>query len=121
MAHFARIDSEGKVDDLIVVANDVILDENGEESEAVGQAFITSLGFEGTWLQCSYNGSFRGMYPGVGYIYEQERDVFLPPQPYPSWVIDDETSQWVAPVAYPTDGVLYFWDEKTLSWQPAKA
>ena len=80
MAHFARIDSEGKVQEVIVIANAAITDENGDESEAVGQAFIASLGFEGTWLQCSYNASFRGMYPGVTYTYDSVADVFVAPE-----------------------------------------
>lgn len=79
MAHFARIDSENKVQEIIVVNNDVLTDENGQESEALGQAFIASLGMEGTWLQCSYNGSMRGRFPGFGFIYDAELDEFIAP------------------------------------------
>ena len=80
MAHFARINSDNKVQEIIVIHNDVLTDENGDESEAVGQAFISSLGIDGTWLQCSYNGSFRGVYPGPGYSYDPVADVFSAPE-----------------------------------------
>ena len=79
MAHFARIDSENKVQEVIVVNNDVLLDGEGVEQEALGQAFIASLGMEGTWLQCSYNGSMRGVFPGFGFTYDAELDVFVAP------------------------------------------
>jgi hypothetical protein len=79
MAHFARIDSDNKVQEIIVVNNDVITDENGEEQEALGQAFISSLGMDGTWLQCSYNGNFRGRYPGYDFTYDSELDEFVAP------------------------------------------
>lgn len=78
MAHFARI-SENTVREIIVVDNEIITDENGDEQEALGQAFIASLGLEGTWLQCSYSGSFRGGYPGVGSTYDAELDKFVAP------------------------------------------
>jgi len=78
MAHFARI-RENTVREIIVVDNEIITDENGDEQEALGQAFIASLGLEGTWLQCSYSGSFRGGYPGVGSTYDAELDEFVAP------------------------------------------
>jgi len=79
MAHFARIDSDNTVHEVIVVNNDVLTDENGDEQEALGQAFIASLGMEGTWLQCSYNGSFRGVFPGFGFTYDAVADQFAAP------------------------------------------
>jgi hypothetical protein len=79
MAHFARVDSENTVQEIIVVNNDVLLDDEGVEQESVGQAFIASLGLEGTWLQCSYNANFRGIYPGQGSVYDSELDEFLSP------------------------------------------
>jgi hypothetical protein len=80
MAHFARIDGNNIVQDIHVINNDV-LDFDGDfpESEASGQAFQESLGLSGTWLQCSYNASFRGKYPGVGYSYDPVADVFVAP------------------------------------------
>ena len=79
MAHFARIDSDNKVQEIIVVNNDVLTDDNSEESEALGQAFIASLGIEGTWLQCSYSGSVRSVFPGFGFTYDSELDEFVAP------------------------------------------
>ena len=79
MAHFARIDSDNKVQEVIVVNNAVLTDENGDESEALGQAFIASLGIDGTWLQCSYNGNTRGRFPGFGFTYDPDLDEFLAP------------------------------------------
>lgn len=80
----------------------------------------------GTWIQTSYNTRanvhvnggtpLRGNYAGVGYIYDQAHDVFYPPQPFPSWTLNTTTWSWQAPVAYPTDGKLYKWDEETKSW-----
>lgn len=79
MAHFARIDSDNKVQEIIVVNNNVVTDDNGDEQEALGQAFIASLGMEGTWLQCSYSGSIRGVFPGFGFNYDADLDVFVAP------------------------------------------
>jgi hypothetical protein len=79
MAHFARIDSENKVKEIIVIANETLTDADGVEQESLGQDFIASLGFEGTWLQCSYSGSFRGVYPGIGFTYNADDDVFEAP------------------------------------------
>lgn len=79
MAHFARIDSDNKVQEVIVVNNGVLTDENGQESEALAQAFIASLGMEGTWLQCSYSGSVRAVFPGFGFTYDAELDEFVAP------------------------------------------
>jgi hypothetical protein len=79
MAHFARIDSDNKVQEIIVVNNGVLVDENGDEQEALGQAFIASIGLAGTWLQCSYNGNSRGAYPGHGFTYDPVADVFFLP------------------------------------------
>lgn len=77
MAHFALIDSENKVQQIIVINNDVLTDENGEESEALGQTFIASIGMDGTWLQCSYSGSMRGVFPGIGFQYDSKTDSFI--------------------------------------------
>lgn len=105
MAHFAKIDSDNKVVDIIVVENDVILDADGNESEQVGLDFIASLGLEGRWLQCSYSASIRGYYPGVGWSYDEIDEVFVAPdapQDGPTddsvvvnLVLDEETGNWV--------------------------
>lgn len=81
MAHFARIDADGIVREVTVIRNEDILDKKGKESEAVGQAFIASIGLDGTWLQTSYNGSFRGRFAGVGMKYDETLDEFIVPEP----------------------------------------
>jgi hypothetical protein len=114
MAHFAQLNEQNIVTQVIVVANEELLD-NGIESEAKGIAFCQSL-FGGEWMQTSYNGNIRKNYAGIGYTYDSQRDAFIPPQPYPSWTLVEETCHWNAPVLYPTDGKMYSWDEPTVSW-----
>ena len=116
MAHFAQLDDNNMVLQVIVVHNNECLGDNGNESESVGIAFCQSL-FPGTrWRQTSYNGNIRKNYAGIGYQYNPTLDAFVPPTPYPSWVLNEVTCQWAAPVAYPTDTKTYKWDEATLSW-----
>jgi hypothetical protein len=117
MAHFAQLDDDNFVLQVIVVNNSDCLDENGNESEAVGVAFCKSLLGDATrWKQTSYNGNMRFNYAGIGYQYDAIRNAFIPVKPYPSWVLNETTCQWNAPVAYPTDKKIYAWDEATLSW-----
>jgi hypothetical protein len=113
MAHFAQIEN-GIVQQVIVVSNDDAPDPY-PASEALGQEFIASLGLEGEWRQTSYNGSFRANYAGIGYTYDADNDVFYPPQPFPSWVLD-ENWNWQAPHQAPDDGEEYGWDEETGGW-----
>lgn len=112
MAHFAQIEN-GIVTQVISVANEELLD-NGVESEAKGVAFCVNL-LGGDWKQTSYNNRIRKNYAGVGYTYDEGRDAFIPPQPYPSWGLNEDTCLWEAPVPMPTDAI-YFWDEPTTSW-----
>jgi len=114
MAHFAQLNEQNIVTQVIVVANEELLD-NGTESEAKGIAFCQSL-LGGNWKQTSYNGKIRKNYAGIGCTYDSQRDAFIAPQPYPSWTLVEETCQWVSPVAMPTDKKMYNWDEATLSW-----
>lgn len=114
MAHFAEIGLNNVVLRVIVVANEELMD-NGQESEAKGAEFCRNL-LGGTWMQTSYNGNFRKNFAGAGYTYDQNRDAFIPPQPYPSWLLHSDTCQWIAPVPYPNDGGTYFWNEATVSW-----
>ena len=115
MAHFAQLDENNMVLQVIVVHNNELMD-NGVESEAKGIAFCQSL-FPGTrWVQTSYNANFRKNYAGQGYTYDPNLDGFIPPQPYPSWILNNQTCQWEAAVPYPNDGKFYDWDETTLSW-----
>jgi hypothetical protein len=115
MAHFAQLDENNKVLQVIVVANEELM-ENGAESEHKGIAFCkTLLGADTNWVQTSYNATFRKNYAGIDFIYDAENNYFFAPQPYPSWELDDD-AQWQAPVPYPTDGKDYTWNEKDLTW-----
>jgi hypothetical protein len=114
MAHFAEIEN-GVVVQVIVVSDDDAPDPY-PESEAIGQAFIASLGLTGEWRQTSYNGTFRAHYAGIGYTYDAANDVFYAQQPYPSWTLD-ENWYWQPPTPMPDDtDYFYRWDEDTLSW-----
>lgn len=116
MAHFAQLDNNNQVIQVIVVNNSELLDENGQESEAQGIAFCQSL-FPGTrWAQTSYNASIRKNFAGIGYTYDADRDAFIPPKLFDSWILDEATCRWQPPVVYPSDGKQYRWDELTLSW-----
>ena len=115
MAHFAQLENN-IVTNVIVVSNQDILDENGQESEQKGIAFCSNL-LGGTWKQTSYHARIRKNYAGIGYKYDATLDAFIPPQPFASWTLNNETAQWEAPVAMPTDGKQYTWDETTTSWK----
>lgn len=115
MAHFAQLDDTGTVIQVIVVHNNELLD-NGIESEAKGIAFCYSL-LGGTWVQTSYNANIRKNYAGIGYTYDSARDAFIPPKPFASWLLDEVTCRWQAPVPMPDDGKPYLWDEATTSWK----
>lgn len=115
MAHFAQLDDQNTVLQVIVIHNNELLD-NGVESEAKGIAFCQSL-FGGNWVQTSYNGKMRKNYAGVGFTYDATRDAFIPPKPFNSWVLDESTCRWEAPMPYPTDGKRYAWNESTTEWQ----
>jgi len=114
MAHFAELDSNNVVLRVVVVDNKDTADANGVEKEHIGAAFCERL-FGGTWKQTSYNGTIRKHYAGVGYTYNSVRDAFIPPQPYPSWALDDDAN-WQPPVPMPTDGERYSWNESTQTW-----
>jgi len=116
MAHFAQLDQNNIVLCVIVVNNaDTSVD--GHEVEAKGIAFCQSLfGADTRWAQTSYRGSKRKRYAGVGYSFDEQRNAFIPPQPYPSWALDAETCDWVAPIPMPNDGDWYMWDEPNQSW-----
>jgi hypothetical protein len=111
MAHFAEIDENNVVLRVLVTDNN---DPNGDEGY---QWLIDNLG--GTWIQTSYNSRIRKNFAGIGFTYNEELDSFVAPQPFPSWKLDKRNSQWKAPVAYPTDGFTYFWNEGQLTWELA--
>ena len=105
MSHWAEIDESN-----IVLR--VLVGDNSEPDE--GEAFMNSLG--GTWVKTSYNGNIRKNYAGIGYSYDPVNDWFQAPQPFPSWALDAD-AKWQPPVAYPTDGVMYEWDESITDWK----
>jgi hypothetical protein len=116
MAHFAQLNESNIVTQVIVVHNNELM-QDGVEQEAKGVAFCQSLfGAQTNWKQTSYNGSMRKNYAGAGFTYDAGRDAFIAPQPYASWVLDEATCQWGAPVPMPQDGKIYRWDEPTVSW-----
>ena len=115
MAHFAELGEDNIVLRVIVVHDNECKDENGNESEAVGAEFCRNL-FGGTWKQTSYNNNIRARYAGIGYTYNSSLDAYIAPKPFPSWSLNEETTEWVSPVPYPNDNKLYRWDEPSQSW-----
>lgn len=117
MAHFAELDQNNIVLRVIVVDNKDTADADGNEVESIGVAFCQSLyGANAIWKQTSYHGNIRKNYSGIGYTYDMALDAFVPPQPYPSWVLNTNTAQWESPVPYPNDGKAYYWDEAMQLW-----
>lgn len=117
MAHFAELDANNVVTQVVVVNNETIDNLPFPESEPVGVEFCQSLyGADTLWKQTSYSASFRKHYAGAGYTYDATLDAFIPPKPFPSWLLNTTTCDWEAPVPYPNDGKTYRWDEATLSW-----
>jgi hypothetical protein len=116
MAHFAKLDNDNNVIQVIVVNNNDILDENGNESEEVGINFCTQL-LGGIWKQTSYNANIRKNYAGIGYTFDEERDAFIPPKPFSKWVLNEDTCNWEAPVAYPDDEKRYAWNDNKGEWE----
>ena len=114
MAHFAKIDENNVVTQVVVVDNKDTADASGVEKEYIGAAFCERL-LGGTWKQTSYNGNFRKNYAGIGYTYNADIDAFVPPQPYASWLLNNDTAQWQAPVPMPTEG-MWRWDEDAGEW-----
>ena len=108
MSHWAELDENNVVLRVLVGDNN---DPNGDEGY---QWLIDNLG--GTWVRTSYNATIRKNYAGIGFTYDEGRDAFIPPKPYASWTLNEETCRWDPPVAYPEDGSLYTWNEDTTSW-----
>jgi hypothetical protein len=126
MASFAKIGLNGKVIEVQSLVNEVLHDSNGVEQESIGIDFLTKLTGWAIWKQTSYNTNggvhnnggtpFRKNHAGIGYTYDENRDAFIPPKPFNSWILNETTCLWNAPVAMPTDGEKYTWNELTLSW-----
>lgn len=118
MAHFAEIGADDKVLRVLVI---------DDEHEANGQTYLAeTLGLGGTWIQTSYNTSagvhrsggtpLRKNYAGIGMTYDSVRDAFIPEKPFESWILDEDTCIWNAPIPYPSDGQIYSWDELAGNW-----
>ena len=118
MAHFARIDENNIVTQVLVVGND---------QEHRGQEFLSNdLGLGGTWIKTSYstqggvhldNGiPLRKNYAGIGYTYDEQRDAFIPPKIYNSWILNEDSCLWEPPIPYPQDQNAYYWNEDSLEW-----
>jgi hypothetical protein len=108
MSHWAELDENNVVLRVLVGDNN---DPNGDEGY---QWLLDNLG--GTWVKTSYNATIRKNFAGIGYTYDEALDAFVPPKPFDSWLLDEQTARWEAPVAYPEDGAVYTWNESTLSW-----
>jgi len=122
MAHFAQLDENNVVTQVIVVSNNELLDANGQEREELGVAFCQKL-FGGNWKQTSYNHNMRVRYAGIGYSYNAELDAFVPPKPYASWTLNNTTATWDAPKPFPSDHGTgdpikhYYWNEESQDWE----
>jgi len=111
MAHFAKLGIGNKVLKVEAVSNDIAT------TEQAGVDFLNNLyGTNDVWKQTSYNGNIRKNFAGIGWKYDQTRDAFIPPQPYLSWSLNETTCLWECPVAYPTDGLVYKWNETNQTW-----
>lgn len=115
MAHFAQLDDNNKVLRVVVVDNKDTRDALGVEKEYIGIAHLERV-LGGVWKQTSYNANFRKNYAGIGYTYDSTLDAFIPPKPYPSWILNNTICQWESPVPHPNDGKLYNWNESAQNW-----
>jgi hypothetical protein len=121
MASFAKIGLNSKVIEVLSVHNNVLKDSNGVEQEVNGIDFLTKLTGYSVWKQTSYNTHggvhnnngtpLRKNHAGIGYTYDEDRDAFIPEKPYASWILNEDTCIWKAPVTYPDDDKMYYWDE----------
>lgn len=116
MAHFCKINSQNVVEFVIVVDNSVLMDENQQENELLGIQYLKSVyGYNTNWVQTSYNGKFRKLFAGNGFTYDSEKDIFIFPKPYPSWIFNEEKQDWDPPVPFP-EGAAGYWDEENKLW-----
>ena len=126
MASFAKIGLNGKIIEVQSLVNEVLHDANGVEREDIGIDFLTKLTGYPVWKQTSYNTHggvhdnngtpFRKNHAGIGYTYDEDRDAFIPKKPFNSWILNEDTCLWNAPVARPEDENMYSWNESTLTW-----
>lgn len=125
MAHYAELNENNEVIYVIYMDNEIIIDENGNEVEELGiQHLHTHHGADRRWIRTSYRGNFRGKYAAVGDIYRKDLDIFISPQPYSSWILNETTGIWESPVGpHPEltekqieERSYYSWDEENQQW-----
>tara|TARA_R100001086_G_scaffold223239_1_gene140870 strand:+ start:970 stop:1329 length:360 start_codon:yes stop_codon:yes gene_type:complete len=116
MAHFAELGSNSKVISVHVVDDENLLDADGNAQEQIGIDYLTQVQGHTSWVQTSYNNASRKNYASIGYKYDDERDAFIPPKPFDSWALNEDTCLWESPASRPDDGEEYLWDEDSLSW-----
>jgi hypothetical protein len=116
MASFAKIGLNNKVIEVLSVHNNELLDSNGVEQEVNGIDFLTKLTGWSIWVQTSYNNNFRKNHAGIGMTYDEDRDAFIPKKPFNSWILNETTCQWDAPVALPDTENRYNWNEINQNW-----
>jgi len=127
MASFAKIGLNSKVIEVVSVVNEVLHDSNGVEQESIGIDFLTKLTGWAIWKQTSYNTfggvhnnngtPFRKNHAGIGYTYDEDRDAFIPKKTYNSWILNENTCLWEAPIVKPNDGNMYNWNESLKNWE----
>ncbi len=122
MAYFAKLGTGNIIEKVISINNSVITDSNGIEQEQLGVDFINKLyNTRDVWKQTSYNNNFRKNYAGIGYQYDQQRDAFIPPKPFNSWILNEDTCLWNAPVTMPAteleENQYYSWNESIINWE----
>ena len=126
MASFAKIGLNNKVIEVVSVVNDVLKDSSGIEREELGIQFLNELYGWPIWKQTSYNTNagihinggtpFRKNHASVGSSYDENKDAFIPKKPFNSWILNEFTCNWEAPIAIPNDGQIYSWNETTQNW-----
>lgn len=111
MAHYAFLDEENIVTEVITGIDETELIEGKDPEVWYGE-------FRGQrCVRTSYNGNIRKNYAGIGFTYDEERDAFIPPKPYDSWELNEETCTWISPIPYPDDGIIYSWNEDVADWE----
>lgn len=116
MAHFAKIGLNNKVIEVLSVHNNELLDSNGVEQENIGIDFLTKLTGWAIWKQTSYNNNIRKNHAGIGMTYDEDKDAFIPKKPFNSWILNEDTCQWEAPVTLPDTENRYNWNEINQNW-----
>jgi hypothetical protein len=112
MAHFAKLGTGNIVERVEVVSNDIAV------TEQAGSDFLNKIyNTRDVWKQTSYNNNIRKNFAGIGFTYDQTRDAFIPPKPYNSWILNEQTCQWESPIPMPTDGKIYTWNEQNKTWE----